>query len=317
MISVYAEDNTTVIGHIVAGKFEPILQATSPAPTGDELDDLVLDAATTFVTFPRLQGHVHYSLRVSDGRYPEDLLKELTLWIEQGDLRSPQQVNGALSRFCDYQERLVALGVEDTKWELSTFNVKKLRWYFHTPDAKPLPSKSEIIAEREKSTRDYEQRQRKAAKDTREMDRIVEQETRISDLLTTIAKKLWSLDDIDLEVSTPRLRFNRNQRKAFQRFQKQAIRQLVEAGKNDAEIIQEMQTMYELTVSTKSGKEWGSSIPETLKEGESREFVEPVGAMTRYMQVCEEKLSTHDVSISLCPDGRMAITVRPKESEEL
>ncbi len=312
----YAADGVTLIGHIVEGHFEPI-QTTSPAPTGDDLDDLLLDCARAFTTFPRLQHLLDGSLKPSDGKYPAALLEELTLWIEKGNLRDKQQVNDALAQYSNYLEKLIAFGVIDPrKWKLAWWNVSKLRWYFAVPGTKPLPTKNEILAEQKRTDEEYQRRSHESQAAHASGMREIERKMRIDDLVKMLAKMFWSYDGIDLGADEvpPRLKTNSWNRQTFRKFQREVVEQLVDAGKTDAEITEEMTQMSMLLQTTKSGAAWGSSVPEPLKQGETRHFVEPENFTTEFMRIYQENVG-HEVTTCMCMDGRFAITVTKNDAQ--
>jgi len=300
---------------------KPISQATSgtpPVPTGDDLDDLVLDCARAFTTFPRLQHILDGSLKISDGKYPAALLEELTLWIEKGNLRDKGQVNDALAQYSNYLERLIAFGVIDPKkWKLAWWNVSKLRCYFAVPGTKPLPTKSEILAEQKRTDEEYQRRSHESQAAHARGMREIERKMRIDDLVKMLAKMFWSYDGLDLGADEipPRYKTNSWQRQTFRKFQREAVEQLVDAGKTDAEITEEMTEAFMILQPTQSGKvAWGSTVPAPLKDGETRHFVEPQDFAREFMRIYQENIG-HEVMTCMCMDGRFAITVGPQDGE--
>jgi len=226
-------------------------------------------------------------------------------------------VNEALTTYSGYLERLIAFGVIDPKtWRLSWANVSKLRWYFKTPDAKPLATKAEILADQKKASEDRERWARENQATNARVKRDVERKMRIDDLLKLMAVMFWSYEGLDsnAEELGERWRENSWNRQAFRKFQREVVEQLTDAGKTDAEIIQEMTAMTMIFVPRGPGTPWGSTIPEPLKEGETRHFIEPLG-LAGFINglVSENDLTKTEITTCLGMDGRFVVTVGPKD----
>jgi hypothetical protein len=125
---VYAEDKVTLLGYLNDGKFEPI-QATQPAPTGDELDELLDACCTTIENAFKAYGRLHpdlwmddgqHSLVLTDGRNRLDMgrgHRGVRSWIVEGTLRSADELTPVLNRFLDEQKRLVRLRKVTPEWK--------------------------------------------------------------------------------------------------------------------------------------------------------------------------------------------------------
>jgi hypothetical protein len=344
---VYAEDKMTVVGHIVEGTYEPI-QATSPAPTEDELDDFLLECAKAILTRPSVL--IDSMLKpYGTGMQSPWLWDEMTVWVTRGNLRDVQQVNVALTEYIEWATRLAALGVFDG-WKLDLPALKRMRWFFQVPDSRPLPTKKQYLAEQaafEKERREAREAHvaadRRAAREAEERQRqyeVSEEGKRakvVQDAITLIVGEQTLADPekptVD-EVMTARLLAEEKTRvtpyveavaklRPLATSEDIAVRwraaqteyaelcELLEGTPHENQIIKEEDFTMKQVIT-----ELGPQDLEPLKEGETREFYRTwqdfLADFTTHSTKWMAVLDTHDFQQQLQSDGHVAVTFMPK-----
>jgi hypothetical protein len=265
---------------------EPIRQTVPPAPTGDAFDDLWLDCCDAVVRHPKLKGKASaFSPRETrpDGvivKHSDDLGDEVTVWIQQGDLRCRTQVNDAIKAYADHWDRLITMGaVKDWKLEQYSYwnSIRNLRWFFGVQGAKPLPSKQDVLDEKARWEAAESERIRLtniARREDKEREAKWEAEfelkERIDKLVKRISAKLYSFDKIDFEkvgdIPDPRYLDLLEKRRKF-RIARIEVKSRIEQGKTDEEIMEEM-IMEMIEMFNYDGE---SAVP-PLAEGQTRRF---------------------------------------------
>jgi hypothetical protein len=182
-----------------------------PVPTGDEFDDVLDLCSQSFERHPRLKNKIHHFFIPNNetGKHSEWLSAEVAVWITKGDLRSHMQVNEAVTRYADHWDRLVRLGVVN-KWIIDLGTIRAFRYFFNVSGSKPLPTKTEVVAEEVAWKKRQEEEYQKIVAKQRSDKKILEsfeleqaRDARIKNLTQKIAAKLWSYDRIDVGADNP------------------------------------------------------------------------------------------------------------------
>jgi hypothetical protein len=331
-MSEFYDEKGNVLGHFVDGKpvfIQQAVPAIMPAPTGDELDDLVLSCSRAILTRSKLREKVNGKDRIHgdltrDQETPSHVLLEaIQAWIQQGNLRDLTQVNRAVTEFIHWATRLTELGVftrglnGSPEWTFDRVALKRLGYFFGMSGIEPLPSKAEILAERERFAREDAEYQTKMAAQRREdAAKMAEYEVefakqeRIKTLTNEIAAKLWSFEQIDFDVEPlpPEYDIRLRKRQNFKKFSTDEIKGLVEAGKSNAEIIEGM-----IMSTIDSLRQVNRTCVEPLEAGQTRQYFTK-SEWARFM-ASDAFAAIHETNRShfmLGMDGLYVLTLGPK-----
>lgn len=313
---IYDTDNPTrLVGYTVDGQIVQL----SPIPTDDAYDDLWDESCQAFERHPQAAKRTDGCLRPNPDRQTHSswLGDEVAVWIQQGDLRDPQQVNAAIAEYADHFDRLVRLGAIQS-WSFSLYAVKLLRWFFGVAGSQPLPTKQQVLAAQAESERRQVEYQRSEAIRKREdkaLEAEVDTKIRIKKLIQSLAEKYHPCPDCDFTGDNTPPEFHEWQADmdGFKSAFRAVIDQLVRENndKTDDELI----ALFE---EQQREPAWG------IKMFAKRELPEPIGE--RHMfdteDAANEFISTVDDPTRECVkrlglDGRWAVDVETMSPERL
>ena len=310
----YIYKNQIPVSVMVDGKVTMI----SPVPEDDAFDDLILDSCRAIFTRPELKGRISGELTPTPGSAAQScwLVSEIARWIREGDLRSHTQINEAVTAFTDWATRLNELGVEEFKnWQLDLGMLLRLRWFFGIYGTEPLPSKAQILASRKQREEETSEQVRQRNQELREMqeyEKELDRKYHIDDLLDRIVNKLYSLvrwagEDYDESHPAPsEYHAQVDKREAFIRFNKDRIALLVDSGKSDDAITEEV--IVEMIDDLKAlGK---SEIP-PLEPGQQRRYFNEFEFAKFLRKGFAELHKTNKTVLMLGMDGLFVVTIIP------
>jgi|SRR6185437_4582439 len=319
-IPTYSPDRR-ITGHIVDGRFIPI----PPAPEGDTLDELILDCLRTIESYVgKALNKLNPALRPDHGAASLELLEGLhscgfqlghggvKSWIVNGNLRSVEQLTMALNEFVTMKQKAVRLR-KIADWEFDRSAMKWMSQKFGAP-FKPDPTQEELKAETQKRSEEIRRNNEDTERRNRELvayEQELDKKSRIKDLIKKLASDFFTMDDLYLagDNMPPEYHEVRKKREIFKKFNCDLITMLVNEGKTDAEIVEEMTEMNSVT----RGK-FRSHVDDAVKAGETRQFFSTMKDFHAFMQTIDYKKFVTKVSLGM--DSRWVVTVSPVEKND-
>jgi hypothetical protein len=236
--------------------------------------------------------------------------------IVEGSLRTLDQLREVLIDYVAAKEELYRRGRigTDGSW---TFTVDDL-WEMGTRFGLVRPSKEEFAAKSEAREKEYEAQRREANTERLTMAELERQSDiayRKKRLLNKLTSDFFTLDDVDLlaETMPPEYFVARKKRDVFREFNKGLIDLLVDQGKTDEEIVEEITSMNAITKGV-----YLSSVPDPLKDGEVRQYVMTSQEVRAILSELDETglNQTHITTVQGAMDGRYCVTIRPKTADD-
>jgi len=251
-------DETKIIG----SEFEGTVTLFLPVPEGDSFDDLLLDSCRAILYNPRLRQSVNGWRRLSsdlfksEGVPSELLLETVARWIQSGNLRDVSQVNEALANYLAWATRMTELGIfsrglnGSPEWQFDRLALHQLGWFFGIAGSRPLPTKSEYLAEQAAAKQRWEEQERENAKKSREMRKLVDEyelerakEARITNLIQKIAARVFPFPaeiDFNADEMLPEHRQLydevRKNRREFRAINYKSVSRKVDEGLTDEDV---------------------------------------------------------------------------------
>jgi hypothetical protein len=340
---IYDYDQTDkVVGYFLNGNRTNIIRV-DPAPEGSALDALVDDIATTIENYfghftsrdtRQVTDRLDPQLKPSEGTHSRLLIEGIfkwesqsrftrgvRSWVTEGTLRSVNELTPVLREFVAARqlERRMHPDRVSADWKINDYDLGLLGVNFGLPAP---PTRAELAAEYEARRKEEDARsKRDAAAEVKSREFLAqwEKENAIKDRKARLLKKLtcdfFTMEDVDVvaEPLPPEYYDARRKRNVFRECNKGLVDLLVDQGKTDEEIIEEMTKMNALIEGP-----YVSSVPDPLQSGEDRHYLATAIEVRDILAEIDSRGQslTHITRVQLSMDGRFCVTIRPKSDED-